>query len=361
MTTAKPYDDPHLMLMRQKGDDLADSVVRNLFEIGYNPMIEKDYNAYQFNAQPIPASFPKVLGQYFETLKHNSAQIAPEVWTAGHGFFSRYASELLAMLGFLSLPYCYAAADGAQVLYRSKRIRESPEKRLLETAAFVFDVSDKMAFTGQGKGIISIGKVRLMHAAIRYHILRSGHWPEALGTPINQEDMAGTNLAFSLISVRGIRKLGYQISTDESWAFIDMWNKIGLLLGVDESLLPGNSRQAYNLEKAIARRNFRKSEAGIALTAALHEYMRSGFSATGFVDPAMVTAFLVGEDVAPMIGLKSGDLLPRLVQGVAGLNAIKSLLRADGDQKLREAKKLYQQQVSGKRLEPFRLLNNLTD
>ena len=361
MMTSKPYENAHLALMRQRGDDHADHVVRNLFEIGYNPMIDKDYSSYQFNNQPIPASFPAILTDYFEALKVKAAAVERNVWTEGQDFFSKYAQELLAMLGFLSLPYCYAAADGAQVLFRSKRIRESPEKRLLETAAFVFDVSEKGAFGSQGKGIISTGKVRLMHAAIRYHILKSGHWPEALGTPINQEDMAGTNLAFSLISVRGLRKLGYQIPVSESWAFIDMWNRIGLLLGVEESLLPVNTKAAYNLEKAIAKRNFRKSEEGVALTHALHDYMRKGFSEIGPIDPAMITAFLVGDTVAPLLGLQRGVVLPRLLQGVSGLNALKSLLQVDGAQKLKSAKKLYQEQISGKRLEPFRLLNNLTD
>lgn len=361
MIASKSYASAHLADMRLQGDALADNVVRNLFQIGYNPMVEKEYNAYQFNDEQIPASFPTSLTEYFEQIKEQAGEFPLKDWTNGQAVFSKYAQELLAMLGFLSLPYCYAAADGAQVLYRSKRIRQSPEKRLLETAAFVFDVSEPNAFVSGGKGIISAGKVRLMHAAIRYHIISSGHWPERLGTPINQEDMAGTNLAFSLISIRGLRKLGYQIPVGDAWAFIKMWNGIGLLLGIDKSLLPDDTREAFNLEKAIAKRNFRHSEEGVALTSALHEYMRSSFSEKGPLDPASITAFLVGDKVAPMLGLKSGSIVPKLIEGVSGLNAVKSLIRIDGAKKLEEAKKLYKAQISGKALEPFRLLNNLTD
>lgn len=361
MSELKSYNDTHLTQMRLQGDEVADNVVRNLFQIGYNPMVEQEYNAYQHNNQLIPESFPLSLAEYFKELKEQAEKIPLDYWVAGQSVFGKYAQELLATLGFLSLPYCYAAADGAQVLYKSKRIRQSPEKRLLETAAFVFDVSEVNAFSNEGKGIVSAGKVRLMHAAIRYHITKSGQWPASLGTPINQEDMAGTNLAFSLISIRGLRKLGYQVTVEEAWSFIDMWNTIGRFLGVSDTLLPSDTREAFNLDKAIAKRNFRKSKEGVALTKALHDYMRTSFSETGPIDPAAITAYLVGDQVAPMLGLKTGAVLPRIMEGVSGINALKSLLRQDGAQKLKEAKKLYETQISGKTLEPFRLLNNLTD
>ncbi len=361
MSELKSYDPIHLSHMRQEGDEVADNVVRNLFEIGYNPMVEQEYNAYQFNDQPIPTSFPSSLVAYFDHLKKQAQGIPDDNLVAGQAFFAKYSQELLAILGLLSLPYCYAAADGAQVLYKSKRIRQSPEKRLLETAAFVFDVSEANAFLKGGKGIVSAGKVRLMHAAIRYHIVKSGHWSASFGTPINQEDMAGTNLAFSLIAIRGLRKLGYQVTVEEAWSFIDMWNSIGRFLGVDDTLLPSDTREAFNLEKAIANRNFRKSNEGVELTKALHDHMRMSFSDASPIDPAAITAYLVGDKVAPMLGLETSTILPRLMEGISGLNAIKSLLRQDGAQKLKQAKKLYETQISGKTLEPFRLLNNLTD
>ena len=63
-----------------------------------------------------------------------------------------------------------------------------PEKRLTETAEFVFDRlgRSRKLCTPSGKGFISIAKVRLMHAAIRYHLLNSDKWNTDLGTPGNQ-------------------------------------------------------------------------------------------------------------------------------------------------------------------------------
>ena len=116
------------------------------------------------------------------------------------------------LLGLLSLPYCYAAADGARVLDLSERIKNKPEHRLNETADFVWDVMAPNAFKPDGKGFTSILKVRLLHAAIRFYTGKSSKWNAAdWGLPVNQEDMAGTNLSFSLLVVRGLRKFGLAV------------------------------------------------------------------------------------------------------------------------------------------------------
>ena len=45
-------------------------------------------------------------------------------------------------------------------------------------------------------------------------ILRSGRWDaERWGAPINQHDMAGTQLLFSLAVLEGLRTLGFRITT----------------------------------------------------------------------------------------------------------------------------------------------------
>src|SRR5690349_20672991 len=40
----------------------------------------------------------------------------------GSRFFIRHSDTIMSLLGLLSLPYCYAAADGAMVLYLTERL-----------------------------------------------------------------------------------------------------------------------------------------------------------------------------------------------------------------------------------------------
>lgn len=194
-------------------------------------------------------------------------------------------------------------------MIRSKRILEEPETRLTETAQFVFDVTAPDAFSAGGKGLASILKVRLMHAAIRYYIDSSNRWSKDFAPPINQEDMAGTNLSFSLIPVRGLRKLGKRISAQESMDYINYWNHIGRLLGITAKLLPDSTRSAYLLERNIRQRQFRKSEAGVKLTASLLSYfdlMMKGTNMAGNARPFV--RYLMGNVVADKVGLEVGKV-----------------------------------------------------
>lgn len=227
----------------------------------------------------------------------------------GAAFFSRYANLIMNMLGLLSLPYCYAAADGARVLYLSERIRNDTAKRLQETGDFVWEVMAPNAFSSEGKGFVSILKVRLIHAAARYYTLQSGQWNTAeWGLPVNQEDMAGTNLSFSLLVIRGLRKLDVAVSYAEQQAFMHLWNVIGYLLGLEECFLPDDGKQAIALEQAISRHQFKPSEEGQALTKALTQYFTSLNLQPPFgsKETVQLMRFLLGDEVADMLALPDG-------------------------------------------------------
>ena len=342
---------------RSVQDPYADQVFAALKSAGYNPLMNKDYNAYQLNSQDIPQSFPKVLVNYFTQLQKDAAQIDEQLINAGTRFFDRHASQLMATLGFLSLPYCYAAADGAKVLYASERIRKNPHQRLLETAQFVFDVCAQAAFSDEGKAVVSIGKVRLMHAAIRYYIRAKGDWNESWGAPINQEDMAGTNLAFSLIAIRGLRKLGYTITGESALDYILFWSEIGKLLGIEEALLPNSLKEAVILDKRISKRHFRYSQEGEALTKALKDSInhQSNFEAEGLM------TYLLGESYSKLLGLNTLRVQQAIWSGTQGLIATSDLLSSYSRSNFKFAYSNFQKQASSDSLKPFRLLNNLND
>lgn len=321
-TQAIKYPNKALDIARKTADVLADKTVKDLFDSGFNPLSNTAYNQLVFNNQPIPNQFPEGLKSYFATIK--SYQIEDKVAAEGSQFYVEHASAIMLCLGMLSLPYCYAAAEGAKVLSFSKRIYEQPEKRLTETAEFVFDVCSPEAFKPEGKGFISIAKVRLMHAAIRYHLLHSDKWSDEQGTPVNQEDMAGTNLSFSLIAIRGLRKLGYSISAKESQAYIRYWNGIGAMLGVEQDWLPDSNEEAFILDKKIKSRNFTYSTEGALLAVNLQNYIKSQPLPFSFPTETMMS-YLLGEEICAMIGLPYDRLEVDLISNIKNLNAVRNV------------------------------------
>jgi hypothetical protein len=301
--------DAWLAAMRQVGDAPADALVALLFEDNPRLALPALHKWAVEKDTPIPLMlYPEhPFWLHYQQMPDwaNTQQLQ-----AGQAFFHRYAEDILLLLGCLSLPYCYAAADGAKVLYRSQRIVTDTRRRLAETAQFVLAMHNDAIFDmtkpEMPQAMRMIVTVRLMHAAVRYHIRRSGKWDNGqLGVPVNQEDMAGTNLAFSFIIIQGLRKIGYAIAHEQAAAFLHLWNVVGHFLGLQEQLLPADERTAARLDRAIAQRQFKSSPEGIALTQALIDSIEENVKASplmqvnGFVPAYM--RFLLGDTIANLL------------------------------------------------------------
>ena len=218
-------------------------------------------------------------------------------------FYQENQQNIGLILGLYSLPYCYLGADGAKVLYMSERIKNDTYKRLTETGSFLKAVMNYDNWKSNRIFAICL-KVRLLHASIRYFTLHSKKWDLAWGYPINQEDMLGTNLAFSLVVLRGLEKLGYSIDKTYEDAYINIWNVIGFLLGVKQEIMPKNYVEALKIDKQIADRQFRQSVEGQELTASLMQVIRS-FAHNDITADLLQSQsrMLLGEKYAQMLGI----------------------------------------------------------
>jgi hypothetical protein len=244
---------------------------------------------------------------------------------AGSVFFTRHSEIIMSLLGLLSLPYCYTAANGAMVLYLSELIRKQTTKRLFDTAVFVWEVMGPDAFNKDGNACEEILKVRIMHAAVRYYTLQSGKWDQSWGLPINQEDMAGTNLSFSLIVIRGLRMMGYSISQDDQAAFMHIWAVVGYLTGLDEDLIPENSKMAQQLDAAIKQRQFCVSAHGQELTRSLTDHILSVNKSKATANDILgLMRYLLGAEIADMLLINAPELPAYKLRLIKVLNQLKS-------------------------------------
>jgi hypothetical protein len=293
---------------RNSSDSIADKAVLELIKNDghkavYNFIATNRYNAQKIDSQSFPqlAALNNSVHQIPEWLDQKKMELASRL-------FEKYMPEILHTLGFLSLPYCYAASDGARVLALSKKISENPEKRLRDTATFVLELLSPDAFEQSGKGFASILNTRLIHAATRYSILKSGQWKPGWGMPINQEDQAGTLLSFSYMVLKGLQKMQVNPSTSEQDAYLHFWAVCGLRLGIMPELIFLGKDENKALEMAIRQRHFRESEHGQFLTKVLLDYYRSQ---TPSIYPAQWAesqmANLLGPQVAEYLGITKDD------------------------------------------------------
>ncbi|MFC0261150.1 oxygenase MpaB family protein [Fontibacter flavus] len=303
MNKLKLYQDSYLNEAREQTDPLADEAVFYLYQ---HP--DWIFQINQFEILPSGEeikSMPLPLSCFFSAFEELPVWQNDEKVRHAQQFFGQEGNRYLTLLGFYALPYCYAFADGAQVLVRSKRITDDIGMRLTETALFLLDCYRPGTFLDDSKSLLSIAKVRLIHAFSRFFIKKYGKdWNMQWGQPVNQEDMIGTNLAFSLLVMRGMEKLGRFPGKETHEAVLHYWKLIGFYLGINISFWPETAKEAFELEKIIRRRHMRSSDAGRKLVNSLINYYRQAIpdeNIAGIVETMM--AYFVGEKASEALGI----------------------------------------------------------
>lgn len=321
------FDDTLLTPFRQLGDPAADALVAAVAQqTGREGLTVFMRFLGDLKNGSLAEQLPEVV-HFFEQQGHLPPWANPQKMAQGMAFFWKYETEIALLLGCYSLPYCYAAANGAQVLWLTERIKKDTYKRLEETGEFVFEIMQERDWRN-GRNVIKVLKIRLMHAVVRYFTSHHAQWDSTWGLPINQEDMAGTNLAFSYIVVRGLRKMNVKTQTNEEESFLHFWDIIGCLLGVNERLLPVDLREAYHLDRAIYRRQFKPSVAGKGLTQALTKVLQNQVPTKQLQNfPMAQMRFLLGKEVADLLGVPEVPLEDIVVRTMPHLPFLQFLFR----------------------------------
>lgn len=192
-----------------------------------------------------------------------------ELLKEGQAMFLSYSTSsamgllYFSLIGGFSAPKIIAVLDKTGYLSRSSK--NSTYRRLNETMEMVVDCLEEDDGLREGaRGWLSVLKVRLLHARVRYRITEAGDdspdggdtdlmdsstnrvtkgWDaKENGVPINQEDMVGTLLSFSINVIETCERIGAPFLTDhERTAYLHLWRYIGYLIGVREEHNPCSS------------------------------------------------------------------------------------------------------------------------
>ena len=142
-------------------------------------------------------------------------------------------------IGGFSAPNIVAVLEGTG--YLTKQDSDTTWYRLMETFDLVAQsmASDTALQPGQ-PGWVATLQVRLIHSRVRRRL--RPHWSAATtareGLPINQEQLIGTLLSFSINVIKSIQKLGGWLSAADVAAYLHWWRYMGHLLGIDEAHNP---------------------------------------------------------------------------------------------------------------------------
>lgn len=254
-----------------EGDPLADAVVEAL---ATRPRIERDALVDRCLAEGIDAvpDAPPELRALFEELDRVPFWVERDRLDRGGAVILRAGILAGLVLGAYSLVLGYCSPAGNKPLAFSGRLEEDAPRRLAETTRFVEAVVLPRGMSRFGDGFKACVKVRLVHAAVRRMLARSDRWrTNDWGAPINQPDMAGTAMLFSLVVLDGLERLGFRTTSAEREDLLHLYRYVARVMGVREELCFASEHEARAFWDLLTTTQAEPDDDSRALTRALFE------------------------------------------------------------------------------------------
>lgn len=265
-TTPRWTDVSWLDALRAYGDKPADRCAAALKASGVPSAVTRGVlETMKRNDRRLPADAPEPLREFFDaTYSFCDGCGTPRLpaWVdrdrilrGQQMFMTRSLPAVLVML-CKSLPEGYAAPSMAKILNLSGQLKAKPYHRLMGTLQLLTDVTTPYSFERMGLAGIAGQEMRLLHAGVRTNvspITMGSHeydkFVRAYGTPINQEDMAGTIIGFSLLVVDGLETLGLALEPQAAEDYYYVWRVFAHLMGVRA---PGVPDDADSMPQSLA-------------------------------------------------------------------------------------------------------------
>ncbi len=313
------FTDSFLEGLRKASDWPADRAVSTFFEKSGEGHAQLFGRLAGLSAGDVPDDQLPGVGEFVTAQEPWPEWADAELVERGQQFFRRWGPQLGMALWMASLPADYACAKGAEPLVRTARLTGKPKRRYVETGQMIINAMTPGALETGAPGYETIRHVRLMHAAVR-HLLRHGQdlrtpagdpieaWDDALGVPLNQEDLLGCLFSFSVVGIDSLRRSGVRVTDSEAEAYIHTWSLVGHQLGIRSDLLPLDWTDSQAIWGHIKTRAYGESAAGRELTAAAIECMQDliRLSPLGGLPASGIRHFL-GDETAELLGVPKAD------------------------------------------------------
>lgn len=317
-----------LEALKFEGDPLADAVIEDLVASGRIGVVNEVLTHFRDNDQPIPEELPESVRAYLVETDNPPAWADLDRIADAYEFFVDDGVHVASVLSFGAMVSCYAQPRTSRLLTLTHRLNQ-PHRRLSETSQFVLNLMGRDPFGSTGAFVPTIQKTRLIHAAVRHFVTRSGQWDvEAEGVPVCQQDMLGGLLIFSVQVIDGMRRMGISVSDKEAEDYYYVWRVAGTMLGIQADAMPETLAEAQRLNTELVEASNAPSPEGIALTRNLldvYEKMVPGKAFDGAV--AAMVRQVVNRDVADWLEVPDSRRWNRTVQ--AGTRLMRFLERSE--------------------------------
>ncbi len=200
---------------------------------------------------------PKVLRDFFEKVDSDAPPwVDFEAFKPGmRAFYGNMTNMLIAYaVGSAVEGFGTLVAKSFFITGRVTGLGKGAIRRLRQNNRHMVEIYYPGGLDRDGDGWKISMRIRFVHARIRHLMANSDAWDhEAWGTPLSAAHLGGVSLyTFSIRQFEHAIALGGKLTQEEKESIVSIWRYAGYLLGVPETILFTNEKEARELRQAAA-------------------------------------------------------------------------------------------------------------
>lgn len=233
MQNAVEMDTSLLNALRQVGDPLADAAVAEAAMLGAegNRLLDRAVR------HGIEAGTPPAMRALISDVQLPDWVDRASLRRGSEAYLAIGANWIGLALGPGSLTHTYSSPSIARVLVNTANLTRMARRRILETGAWNIATALPDGLLPGNDGYLQNLQVRLLHARVRYGLMRKGWDSAEHGVPINQFEMVRTWLDFTYVPFSALGRLGIDFSAAELADLYHLWQVAGHILGIDPTII----------------------------------------------------------------------------------------------------------------------------
>ncbi|MFF1696354.1 oxygenase MpaB family protein [Streptomyces sp. NPDC058257] len=285
-------------------DPDTDDVAARLLADGSIPAVNKAWEAWVDNSDPLPSGMPGYLTDYLQQVNQLPSWADPALLAASEKLYKRLNSYLFVSESLGSGILSTVIPREARAVYWSAGGADMKE-RAAKTFTFGYDLHSPTAWQPSGHFLVSANKTRLVHSTVRSLLLTSKRFMESADQPkpISNGDILVTFHSVATVAQNNLSKWGIKLSAREQAADLHAWQVALHLLGVQHQFIPATWADAQTQADQMLWPKVAPTPEGISLAKTLLGYVEDptlGLT-TGFVSE--MVRYLISDTYADWLDL----------------------------------------------------------
>ncbi|MFD7814042.1 oxygenase MpaB family protein [Streptomyces sp. NPDC059785] len=296
-------------------DPDTDDVAARLLADGSIPAVNKAWESWVDNSDPLPSGMPGYLTDHLTQTNRLPSWADTTLLAASEKLYKRLNSYLFVSESLGSGILSTVIPREARAVYWSAGGADM-KSRAAKTFTFGYDLHSPTAWQPTGHFLVSANKTRLVHSTVRNLLVTSKRFMATADQPkpISNGDILVTFHSVATVAQNNMKKWGIKLSAQEQAADLHAWQVALHLLGVQREFIPASWADAQAQAAQMLWPVVAPTTEGINLADTLLGYVEDptlGLT-TGFISE--MVRYLISDKYADWLGLPHDWISRPLIQ-----------------------------------------------